>query len=227
MNVPLTVGYHNLPLRCSVNAKKQTNMDILYRDYVLRMTARNPTLNALSTFLQHPSPYSSVTSCLEINSEGQTRRLEKVTATDVVIQANSGISQGTITIIENVHSNDIEVLGSGLDIDPFFFSGHIASSYEVVENSPPQPHLVLPPSRIISQNFFNLYYHEVLDLGPESRGPRLPYTLAPATNIFRPVRCLPALSGRSIGLMRGCISVLKKNLPNGRWICETFPRKLY
>lgn len=200
---------------------------MLYSDYVYCMTARSPTLKALSDFLQSPPcQHNSVTSCLEIDSTGKTHLSENIRATEVVHTASTGSSRGTIVVVENVHPDDIEILGSGLDIDPFFFGGHIASSYEGVGTSPPQPHLTLPPSRIISRNFFNLYYHKVLDLGPESALRQVPYKLAPTTNIFRPGRRLPALSGKSIGLLRGCTSVLKKTLPNGRWMSETSIRCL-
>lgn len=130
---------------------------------------------------------------------------------------DSGLEKSIIAVVENLHPEDVELLGSSVDIDPFFFCGHIASSYQ---DTPPPPLLALPPSRITSQTYFNIHYQRVLDLGDESTLRHVPYDLSLPDNVPRTVRRLPALGGRSIGLLRACTSVMKKHLPNGLWICK-------
>jgi hypothetical protein len=132
---------------------------------------------------------------------------------------DSSLTKSIIAIVENLHPDDVETLGSSLDIDPFFCS-HVASSYQDIENMPPPTVLALSPSRIIIREYFNIHYQNVLDLGDECTIRHVPYTLSLARNIPRTIRRLPALSGRSIGLLRTCTSVMKKDLPNGLWVCE-------
>jgi hypothetical protein len=82
--------------------------------------------------------------------------------------------------------------------------------------------LALPPSWITSRAYFNIHYQRVLDLGCESTLSHVPYDLVTSSNIPRSVRRLPALSGRSIGLLQTCTSVLKKELLGGLWICQFY-----
>ena len=112
-----------------------------------------------------------------------------------------------------------ESLGSCLEIDPFFFCSHIASSYGDIEKDELPPLMALPPSRLVSGTFINIHHQKVLDLGDEMASSDVPYNLALMANVTRSVRPLPALSGRLIGLLRACTSVMKKDLPGDVWIC--------
>ncbi|RAH47403.1 uncharacterized protein BO95DRAFT_441227 [Aspergillus brunneoviolaceus CBS 621.78] len=189
------------------------------------MAARNPSLEALSNFLLRPSPafFRSTVSYIKIIPErvlADAGPFHQITCTELVQKVSElEATSGLVAIIENLRPEDVETLGSAWDIDPFFFCGHIASSYQVVEDGPPPPLMALPPSRIASQEYFNLHYQKVLDLGAESILTHLPYKLGLPANIPRIVRRLPGLSGRAIGLVRSCCSVLKKRMPGGIWIC--------
>jgi hypothetical protein len=193
-----------------------------YSQYVRDMTSRNPSLGALSSFLDHQprTTSNSIVNYVEIENAGGPGSLQKSSTKALAAQVDSGLTKSILAIVENLHPDDVETLGSSLDIDPFFFCGHIASSYRDIENAPPPPLLALPPSRIISRKYFNIHYQKVLDLGDECTLRHVPYTLSLAGNIPRSIRRLPALSGRLIGLLRTCTSVMKKDLPNGLWVCE-------
>ncbi|CAI7628987.1 unnamed protein product [Penicillium pancosmium] len=183
------------------------------------MTARNPSLATLSGFLdrQHLTTYRSSVSYIEIG-QGVDTKPQETGCSELVSKVNLGLTKGVVAVVENIQPIDVETFGSAWDIDPFFFCGHVGSSYNAVEDGMPPPLMALPPSRIASQEYFNIHYHNVLDLGDESTIGNMPYKLALAANIPRIVRRLPAISGRAIGLARNCCSVLKKNFSNGSLI---------
>ncbi|KAJ9269113.1 hypothetical protein DTO212C5_4796 [Paecilomyces variotii] len=166
-----------------------------YRSYVAHMTARNPSLAALSDFLGHRTLalHSSTVSYMEIGHGGHAGQPRSSTCTELVSKVNLGLTSGLVIVIENLHPDDVETLGSSWDIDPFFFCGHVASSYQVAEDGLPSPLMALPPSRIASQEYFDLHYHKVVDLGDESTLGHLPYKLVLQANIPRIVRRLPGL----------------------------------
>lgn len=214
LNIDLKVSCHSLWFL--------KNMATCYGDYVSNMAFRNPSLKGLSDFLgrQPRTICNSIVSRIEVGKTGGVGPPQKISTTELMAQVNSGVTKNIVAVVENIHAEDIEVLGSCLDIDPFFFCGHITSSYRDIENTPPPPLLALPPSRTTSQAFFNIHYQKVLDLGDESALLHAPYDLVLSSNVTRSVRRLPALSGRSIGFLRACSSVIKQNLPNDLWICK-------
>ncbi|KAJ5170292.1 uncharacterized protein N7500_003075 [Penicillium coprophilum] len=120
---------------------------------------------------------------------------QEISTNGLVALVNSGLSKNILAVVENIHPTDIETLGSYFDIDPFFFCGHIASSYEDIEKTHSPPLLALPPSRLISRAFVNIHYQKVLDLGDESVLGPTSYHLALSANVPRRVRRLPVLSG--------------------------------
>ena len=118
-----------------------------YKDYVYGMVSRNPSLIALSDFLarQPRGLTSSVVSYAEFEQGKITP--SRVIGIDILIQnAMKRSSEGSIAVIENLHPDDVETLGSSLDIDPFFFGGHIASSYHDVDKRAPPPLASILPS---------------------------------------------------------------------------------
>ena len=184
------------------------------------MASRNPSLTALSEFLFHQPRilFESTVSCIEIDGDGIASPHQKISVDELILRVRT--AKSLIAIVENIHPNNIEALGSSLDIDPFFFCGHIASSYQDVEKTPPPPLMSMLPSRIASRDFLNIHFQKVLDLGEECALHHVPYKFIAPGNIAREVRRLPALSGRAIGLLRGCISILKKQLTDDNWICK-------
>jgi hypothetical protein len=118
-----------------------------YSQYVFKMTSRNPSLGALSDFLrrQPRKVNNSIVSYVEVQKTGSVGPPQKSSSRSLVAQVDSGLTRSIIAVVENLHPEDIEFLGSSLDIDPFFFGGHVASSYRDIEETPP-PLLALPPS---------------------------------------------------------------------------------
>ena len=84
--------------------------------------------------------------------------------------------------MENIYPNDVESLGLYLNIDPFFFYSHIIPSYTNIKRNPLLWLLTLPPSRLISGLFINIYYQKLLDLGDEVALSCMPYDLALMAN---------------------------------------------
>lgn len=198
------------------------DMATSYGDYVSNMAIHNPSLKALSDFLgrQPRTICNSIVSCVEVEGADGVGQPRQISTSEIMAEINRGLAKSVVAVVENIHPEDIDILGSGLDIDPFFFCGHITSSYRDIENTPPPPLLALPPSQITSRAFFNIHYQKVLDLGSELALINAPYDFVLSSNVARSVRRLPALSGRSVGFLRACSSVIKHNLPNNLWICK-------
>lgn len=196
-------------------------MGTSYSDYVTSVARHNPSLIQLSEFLHHQSrpAYNSVVSYVEVEKNGDIGPCQKTSTEGLVTMVKSGLVKNVKAVVENIHAEDIEALGSCLDLDPFFFGGHIAP-YGEIEKSCLPPLLALLPSRLISGKFINIHYQKVLDLGEDCALGSAPYHWALLSNVTRRVRRLPALSGRSIGLLQACSSVTKKELQGGVWICK-------
>lgn len=196
-------------------------MGTSYSDYVTTMSRRRPSLKRLSDFLRHQprSACNSLVSYVEIGTTGDVGPPQETSTSKVVPRLISRLKKSIILVVENIHPDDVEALGSCLDIDPYFFCGHIASSYGDIEKDPLPPLLALSPSQLVSNTFFNIHYQKVLDLGDEFTLGHMSYDLALLANVNRSIRRLPALSNRSIGILRACTSLIKKDLPGGVWMC--------
>lgn len=192
-----------------------------YSDYVTTLSRQRPSLRKLSDFLRHRprSACNSLVSYVEIETTGDAGPPQEISTSKLVALITSGLKKSMVLVVEDIHADDIESLGSCLDIDPLFFCGHIASSYGDIEKDTLPPLLSLPPSRLVSGAFINIHHQKVLDLGDEVTLGHVPYDLALLANVTRSVRRLPALSSRSIGILRACTSLIKIDLPGGHWIC--------
>ncbi|KAI8955013.1 hypothetical protein F4801DRAFT_416888 [Xylaria longipes] len=199
-----------------------------YRDFVAYATARNPSLLALSSFLENRGRnlYASKIISMEVNTEGRSSDYAITNMKNLVAQignfqqqASQGRGGGLFIAIEDPGPNELNDVGAILDIDPFFLSGHLAVSYQAVERSPSSPIHALLPSRIVSAEYVNIHFQQVLDLGHEEDYGLLPYKSESQGNVSRSLRILPSLSQRRIGVARSCLSVLKKHLGDDAWIC--------
>lgn len=208
------------PLLSTLHSKKK--METTYSGYVTSVACQNPSLKTLSDFLrrQPRTACNSVVSYVEIEKNGDIGPSQEISTSGLATLVNSGLTKNVMAVVENIHPDDIDALGLCLDVNPFFFAGHIASSYGNIENT----HLPLP-SRLITWPFFNIHHQKVLDLGDESTLGSAPYELVLSANVTRRVRRLPALSGRSIGLLHACSSMIKKDLPGNVWICKHNPHR--
>ena len=209
------------PLRFAEDSK-QLSAIMGYREYVSSVALRSPSLFALCDFLdpKHQAIRNSVISYVQIEHTGHVEAPQQTDTNGLITMLQSQPPKNIVAIIEDVNANDIECLGSCLGINPFFFCGHIASSYRDIEKAHPPPLLALPPSRDTAQEFVNIQYQKAVDIGLESMLSDAPYDLSLSSNVPRKVRRLPGLSGRAIGLVRGCTSVIKHRLSDKNWICK-------
>ena len=119
--------------------------------------------------------------------------------------------RGRILIVEDLTRDVIELLGSSLNIDPFFFASHI--DVFLPEVATPRPYMAALPSVTSTQNFVNLHYHRVLTVDST-----LKRTLNQNSNVPRKVKILPPFEDTHIGLARHCCSILKTTAKDGLWL---------
>lgn len=190
-----------------------------YQSYVAARTRRNPCLRNLSKFLADDSQNrnSCKIACLEFSSESYSPCLKNLDLESLAgllqnqTTANSHL-QGRILIVEDLSKDIIQLLGSVLNIDPFFFASHI--DVPAVDMITPRPYTVVLPSKTRSKNFLTLHYHRVLEF--EQRPPN--GTLLQDMNVQRKVKVLPSIKGIDIGLARHCCSILRTVGKDGLWL---------
>lgn len=194
------------------------NQNRPYQSYIAARARRNPCLQYLSKFLADGSQSRRKcrTACLKFSSSSSvpTSRildLEDLAGLLQEIKRNDSL-RGRILIIEDLSKDVIELLGSILDIDPFFFASHINALQSDIITT--KPYMATLPSTTKSRNFLNLHYHRVLrfDLRP-SQG-----TLLRDMNVPRKVTILPSIKNVEIGLARHCCSILRTMGKDGLWL---------
>jgi hypothetical protein len=207
-------------------------MESKYAKFVDSLSARYPTLTALAGFLkpgsQNPVHTSSIR-VVDLDRNGAADWTRDMTLAELLHHIkNHAISQqasGVVILLEDPGPVDVEKLGASLDINPLFFGGHVATAYEGVEKQPP-PIMTMFPSQAATQDFIHIHYQKVVDLGKQRLPRDTPYKLIVPGNIPRQVRRMQALSGRQLGLLRTCTSVLLKRFSHGTWICMTLSNPL-
>ncbi|OTB08926.1 hypothetical protein M426DRAFT_18323 [Hypoxylon sp. CI-4A] len=215
-----------------------------YRDFVKFRERNNPCVAGLSEFLENRGLPRNVCRIYtsdhspERTTEHKSRGFGQVSPENLrsVLTAPPVGHQGRVFIVEDPDPLTVELLGATLDIDPVFFADHIVTKYDEIETSPAPPSVALAPSQIISESErLNIHYQQIVDLGAEETFRGCPWSLGTVANVPRSVRRLQPLSGRQLGLARGCCSVLVK-LVNGVWTglilvdsiasdisCDSFP----
>ncbi|KAI0850581.1 hypothetical protein F5Y00DRAFT_268334 [Daldinia vernicosa] len=190
-----------------------------------------PDLRPLSEFLTSPCQRPDVeeVEChiagLEFRGDGTTRYSRigtdelSDTALGFIAKDASSNAVGLCLLVEDIGPSVMETLGGILDVDPYFFCGHIERRFVDIEKDPPSSLMTSIPSRISSQNFANFHYQRPIDLGELDAYPSIPHNLRLRGSSTRPRRALPELFGRYIGLIRSCFSILYKRLDGDRWIC--------
>jgi hypothetical protein len=200
-----------------------------YTQFVLTQRPRNPSLGNLCHFLtQSISRKPGNITCLSFSdidespSRGdlniaELESLLKVLTTDNRdhdTSTNTSQPQGRILLIEDPEKDVIELLGSQLNIDPFFFASHIHGPTVTAQIS--KPTSVILPSETARQNFLSLQYHRALEFGKDAAALR---RLSSDGNMQRKVMLLPAMRNTRIGLAQQSCSVLKTSTKKG-WLGE-------
>ncbi|KAK4447210.1 hypothetical protein QBC34DRAFT_410097 [Podospora aff. communis PSN243] len=206
-----------------------------YGQYINSLTPRYPSLTSLARLLnaQHPSTpeFSTHAHCIElpekepmssgaVGTGDASMALERIDSfLKLSTQEEANKSRGLVVIVEDPGPHEMQALGALLDIHPLFFGGHLASSFERLEKGTQNPFIASCPSQLSTHEFINIHYKRVLDLGSEDAFRDLPPRLVMRGNVPRKARLTQALSGRQMGILNACVSVLRKKLDGGRWIC--------
>lgn len=200
-----------------------------YTQFVLSQKPRNPSLSNLCRFLSHSTNRKSCNiTCLDFTNadEPPSRRDFGVTDLEDLLEVLATVNQsrdiskktsqpqGHILFVEDLTKELVEILGSQLDIDPFFFASHIHGPTATAQTS--KPASVILPSEIANQSFLSLQYHRVLEFGKETAALR---RLSSNGNIQRKVMLLPIMQDTRIGLVQQSCSVFLTSTRNG-WLGE-------
>ena len=191
-----------------------------YQSYIAARTWRNPCLRNLSKFLADDgrSRRNCRIACLEFSSVSHipnSRSLDLESLANLLqnqIGENENL-RGRILIIEDLSKDIIQILGSNLNIDPFFFASHIDAPQSAIVTR--RPYMATLPSAAKSQNFLTLHYHHALEF---ERRPKEP--LLRDMNVPRKVKALPSIKNINVGLARQCCSIMRTMGKDGLWLGE-------
>ena len=202
----------------AIRSKNQADL-YPYRSFVAAQTRLSPCLGHLLGFLSNESStrYSCRIACLEFSTVSGAPTNKSLNMDDLASllhcesNRNNDI-QGRIVIVEDLTRDIVELLGSTLNIDPFFFANHIDVFQPDIAT--PRPYMARLPSKASAKDSLVLHYHRVLQFN----SPTSERILVQAMNVPRKVKLLPNAKGARIGLARHCCSVLKTVGKDGLWI---------
>ena len=180
-----------------------------YKQFIEYCGLANPSIRPLSQYLSHSTQKPSLV--LQVKFTDQ----EPVLSNHVILSEASlthslhlsGCESGSVLIIEDIAPSLLLYLGEQLDIDPIFFANHIITEHKDLENNPSPPSLALFPSQLSQRGHLHIHYQQVVDFGTAPAFTNSTYALKSDSNVSRNIRRLPSLSGRHLGLARGCFSI--------------------
>ena len=186
-----------------------------YKSYVEARARRNSSLQNLVDFLacENSRQRTCQIACIDFSCDSDIaiRRSLDLKSIESLSQDRSSGVQGRLFIVEDLHPDIIETLGSVLNLDHFFLSSHI----EVAKNDimKKRPCTASLPSMTRSQNFLTLRYHRVIEFEHFPSQKRLRRDM----NVSRKAMMLPSYKGVNLGLARHCCSVLRAFGDSGLW----------
>lgn len=194
-----------------------TMVDTTYHEYVSYLSQRYPSLAILASRLSADRLVApSRAFCLEWSS---TRTSSEYLNSEKLHQLIINIGQrvnppnlnGRLLLVEDPTPGDMEMLGSALDIDPFFFASYIGSSRLRYDFESPSNATLL--SEQITRDFVALEYNHSICFTSTP-----PAELTTYANVTRKVTMPPRIRGTwHVGIVRGCCSVLR--LRTSPWLC--------
>lgn len=187
-----------------------------YIDHVRQQAQTNPCLNPLIDYLSKAHRFKSRVHILDVHTSPYSI-LQAVEIPEVEISSicqDDPLVCTRIVLVENINSRLMSRIGEALDIDPLFFAGHVITDFKDIEKAPLPPSLATLPSIAAEKGYLNIHFQRVLDLGSSDTFRYVAYSLTTNSNTPRNVRRLPSLSGRQLGLGRGCCSMLVKRSKN-------------
>ncbi|KAL8712684.1 MAG: hypothetical protein Q9220_003216 [cf. Caloplaca sp. 1 TL-2023] len=191
-----------------------------YKAYVAARAHRNPSLHHLSQFLERSN--STIASCriacLDVSPAHECSSLQNLDFEGLkgllqlkIEERSSGELYGRILLIEDLCPQIIELLGSALNIDPFFFASHIDVPQS--DTATRRPYRTTLPSLAKSQNSISLQYYRSIVLD----GQGVTGNLRRDMNVPRHVAS-PGTRGADIRLARHCCSVTTSVTKDGLWL---------
>lgn len=194
-----------------------------YQSRVAEQCLRDPCLQSLSQFLSNNNLYRNacLIACLEFSSVSANPYREDLDLKNLDSLLNNKVRgskeiQGRLLLIEDLSKDVIELLGSSLNIDPFFFASHLDIPQPHIATT--RPYAVTLPSVNRSQNFFTLHYHRVLALENTAIKDRLLRDM----NVPRKLKIIPSVQGVDLGLARHCCSILETVGRDGLWLGKRY-----
>ncbi|KAK6349130.1 hypothetical protein TWF730_009886 [Orbilia blumenaviensis] len=200
-------------------SKRQCKNTATYGEYIKYRQQANPCITGSENFIKNtilPTDSCRIYALEYAIGEKETdrsREVQQVHPDDIssVLAPPPPSIRRRIIIIEDLHPSMIETLGESLDIDPICLADYLRTNNENFENMPSPPAVSLPPSHAMTrENWFNIHFQQIISLGTEETFRDAPWILKTSANVSRNVRRLLPISGRQIGIVRGCCSMFVK-----------------
>lgn len=200
-----------------------------YGDYVTALCQRNPSLTTLSEFLRRPDPRMNGCQIASLDFRkgtfkpiirhvpdidclfGELHGKAEADASRLAEETRGHPLLGRILVFEDLTVGAIEVLGSELDIDPFFFAMHLHTLHRTASKHQIPDEAALP-SRNRTKDYMNISYQRpvICDTFGDSGGKWVRDTAVD--------RKLVLLRSTTIALAAHVISVNVVRRRNGFWI---------
>ncbi|KAL8364820.1 hypothetical protein RB595_003884 [Gaeumannomyces hyphopodioides] len=195
-----------------------------YCQFILLRSQASPSIRGLAAYTTPPTAAASAPRLTLLDYFGDATVPEKPKPVDdlaelpCLLKRPAPNLRGQVLLVENITPHLVNLLGSTLGIDPAFFAGHITADFQDLETAPPPPSIAILPNRTAEKGFLHIHYQLIVDLDRSSAFERSPYALKTDSNVPRSIRRLQDLSGRQLGIVRGCCSLLATTYGH-HWVC--------
>ncbi|KLU92676.1 hypothetical protein MAPG_11664 [Magnaporthiopsis poae ATCC 64411] len=195
-----------------------------YREFILFRSQASPSIRGLVGYTTLPTATANAPRLTLLDYLGDAAVPEEPKPVEDLAELPSLLNRpapnlrGQVLLVENITPHLVNLLGSTLGIDPAFFAGHITADFQDLETAPPPPSIAILPNRTAEKGFLHVHYQLIVDLDRSSAFEKSPYALQTDSNVRRSIRRLQDLSGRQLGIARGCCSLVVTTY--GRhWVC--------
>lgn len=197
-----------------------------YREFILFRSQASPSIRGLAGYITLPTATVNAPRLTLLDYLGdaavpeEPKSVENLAELPNLLNRSAANLRGQVLLVENITPHLVNLLGSTLGIDPAFFAGHITADFQDLETAPPPPSIAILPNRTAEKGFLHVHYQLIVDLDRSSAFDKSPYALQTDSNVRRSIRRLQDLSGRQLGIARGCCSLLVTTY--GRhWVCRS------
>ena len=206
-------------------------MESMYRNYVDVQYTRNPCLSYLHNFLHTPKAPRGKCRIIDFGAWGpdQSRismdvgELKEILYQDLQngqkdfssSTSDSNLFQNQsnrLLIVENISPKIMELLGTGLGVDPAFFASHVDGP--IITSDGQTPGILMLPSQRKSRRYLNIHFHQAFMF--ERNWELIPRIVLLDCNIDRKLSFLSPKERRTIALARRAVSILQLS-PGSKW----------